>query len=294
MEPIDKLATLHGVPVVAFEEGLRLGRVHDVFIDKSAKRIQGISFRNRLWGKENEAYVDLSDILKMGRDVIIVSGQAAASPLIEDMTPSSLRQLKGFKITTRDGAWIGEVADLNVNRENGTISEIILKDDTLLEVDAEDIVLGPDVVVVPSHYVERITPPDTERKGLLGRVFGPAAVADSLRDKYEEIRASVGSGKGAEKMFETLRSGSEKTRKTVKRTSRRIQETLEQMRKSREREAPPVGEETDGYQGVEAEHAGRTYAEKKSDQPPQTAYPGPYGEGDRDTDHKAPPDPSGS
>ena len=128
---------------------------------------------------------------------------------------------------------------------------------------------------------------------MLGRVFGPAAVADSLRDKYEEIRASVGSGKGAEKMFETLRSGSEKTRDTVKRTSRRIQETLDQMRKNRERETTPVGEEDEGYQGAEAEHAGRTYAGKNPDQPPPPSYQGPYAEGDRDTDRKPPPDPSG-
>jgi sporulation protein YlmC with PRC-barrel domain len=260
MKSIDNLASLQGMPVVALEEGRRLGRVRDVFIDRDAKRIQGVSFRSGLWHKEKDAYVDLKDILKIGCDVIIVSGQDAARSLDDDMTSNSLRHLKGFKITTRDGAWIGEVADLNVNRENGTISEIILKEDTLIEVDAEDIVIGPDVVVVPSAYVDRIKQPDSESRGLLGRVFGQTNVTDSLRDKYEEIKASVSSGKSTEKMFETLRSGSEITRETVLRTSHRIQETLEQIRRKREQGEGDIPEGDSSYQGTEAEHAGRTFA----------------------------------
>lgn len=261
----DNLTRLHSVPVVAFEEGLRLGRVEDVYIDRRAKRVQGISFKSGLWGKETASYVDLAEILKIGRDVIIVSRQSAAIPLDAEMAQGSLRHLKGFKITTHDGAYIGEVLDLNVNPEDGSISEIMMNDNQLLAVDVEEIVLGPDVIVVPAGYVSRITHLEAESNGLLSRMLGPAAVTDTLRDKYEEIKASVGGGKGADKMFDTLRSGSEKTRETVKRTSRKIQETIEQMRRRRATKANGLKEEDEGYQGAEAEHAGRTFAEDDSE-----------------------------
>lgn len=274
----ENLTRLQGVPVVAFEEGLRLGKVHDIFIDKSAKRVQGISFMAGLWDRENESYVDLTDILKIGKDVIIVSRKTVATPLSDTLAGSSLRHLRGFKITTHDGACLGEVADLNVNRENGAITEIILTDRRMLEVDVGEIVLGPDVIVVPAAYAERITRLAPERMGLLERMVGPAAVTDSLRDKYEEIKAMVSSGKGAEKMFETLRSGSEMTRKTVRRTSRIIQETVEQMRQKREPRAGAEKEEEEGYQGAEAEHAGRTYAGKDSDEGPPPSYQEPHSE----------------
>jgi sporulation protein YlmC with PRC-barrel domain len=282
MEPIkDNLAHIQGMPVVAFEEGLRLGRVHDVFIDRQAKRIRGVSFRSGMWRRESPSYVALADILKIGRDVVIVSGREAASALDDDMAPDSLRHLRGFKITTRDGAWLGEVADLNVDRESGTVSEVLLKDGTILAVDADDIVLGPDVVVVPADYVERITRPETEPNGLLDRIMGPAALTDSLRGKYEEIRASVSSSKSTEKMVDTLRSGSEKTRETVKRTSRKIQETLEQLRRNRGADtAENRGEEDRGYQGAEAEHAGRTHSAGGSRMAAPVHDRGPYAEGD--------------
>jgi sporulation protein YlmC with PRC-barrel domain len=290
MEPIDNLASLQGMPVVAFDEGLRLGRVRDVFIDKRAKRIQGVSLRSGLRLKEKDAYVELTDILKIGHDVIIVKGRDAVRPLDDDMIPNSLRHLKGFKITTRDGAWIGEVADLNVNRENGTISEMILKDDTLMEVDAEDIALGPDVVVVPSAYLDRITRPENARRGLLGRVFGPANVTDSLREKYEEIKDLVSGGRGADKMLETLRSGSEKTRETVWRTSRRIQETLDQMRRKRGREEGDIAAEDSGYQGAEAEHAGRTHAAADPRGAGAAPHAGPFTEEEGRPDRPSPTD----
>ena len=278
MDLMDQLTHLQKVPVVAFEEGLRLGRVQDIFIDKRAKRIQGISFRSGMWSKEGDAYVDRADILKFGKDVIIVSRLAAASLLPEDMAAGSLRHLKGVKITTPEGAYIGEVVDVNVSRDDGSISEILMTDDQMLAVDHEDVVLGPDVIMVPTGYAERITRLETERHGILARMFGAAVVTDSLRDKYEEIKASVTSGKG-EKMFE-------KTRDTVMRTSRKIQETIEQLRQRREQHAETVKEEGEGYQGTEAEHAGRTYPEPDPGPQPETSYSGPYAEDEGDVDRR--------
>jgi sporulation protein YlmC with PRC-barrel domain len=261
----EKLTLFHQVHVVAFEEGLLMGRVLDIYIDRQAKRIQGISFKAGLWDTEKPSYIDRAEIMKIGREVVIVTRQKAAKPLSVEMAENSLRKLKGFKITTREGAFIGELADLNVNSEDGQITDLILAENRGLEVDTDEIVLGPDVIVVPESYAARINPLEGEKTGVLMHLAGTAGVPDSFRDKYEELKLLVRDAKGSQKMVETLKSGSEMTRETVRRTSQKLRETLEQIRKKREGEIGTIKEEEAEYQGSEAEHAGRTYYESDLD-----------------------------
>jgi sporulation protein YlmC with PRC-barrel domain len=274
METRENLSNLHGLPVIAFEEGVQLGKVQDIYFDRQTKRIQGIAFKGGLWRREKAAYIDAAEILKVGRDVVIVSRQAAETPLPDPGADVSLRHLKGLKATTHEGAHIGEVVDLNVNHEDGTITAIILDDNRLLPVDAGDIVIGPDVVLVPAGYVARIRPLEEKTTGMPTATFDPAAVSDSIRHKYQEIKASVSSAGSTDKVFETLRSGSEKTRATFRRTSRKLQETLAQMRSKNERADDAADGEDPADQGAETEHADRTYFETEAGQSSPQKYPG--------------------
>ena len=66
---------LFGAMVIALKEGQRLGWVSEVYIDKGAKRIQGIAYRSGAFAKDQEIYVGFGDVLKFSRDFVIVSGQ---------------------------------------------------------------------------------------------------------------------------------------------------------------------------------------------------------------------------
>lgn len=263
-----RLSALQKTLVVTFEEGLRLGRVHDVFLDRQTKRIEGIAFSHGLLGAEDKFYVDRAAILKLGRDVVIVSRQEDARPLTDEMGPKSLKLLKGRKVTTAEGAFIGDLTDITVHRENGLIAEIHLTDDRAMEVDLAEISLGPDVIVVPTGWTGRIRHVEVEKTGVLERALDFTALPESLRHRYAELKESVNRSKGFERVVDSLKSGSEKTQEAVKRTSHKIQETIQQIRKSHETEddARAAAEDPGEDQGREAEHAGKTFLE--SDPPP--------------------------
>lgn len=40
------LSDLRGVQVIAYEEGLQLGKISDIYLEKKTKKIQGISFKS--------------------------------------------------------------------------------------------------------------------------------------------------------------------------------------------------------------------------------------------------------
>ncbi len=274
MELKDKFTGLQKASVIAFEEGLRLGKALDFYIDKPAKRLQGISFEIGLWGTGKESFVDMAEILKIGRDVVIVSRQSAVKPLNREVAEDSLRKLRGFKVATDQGAYVGALVDLNVHPEDGIITEIYLSGNRVLEVDIHEIALGPDVIILPEAYITRIKQLDREKAGLLMRMLGPSIFYEPFREKYDEFKKNVIQGKKTEKVFESLKSSSDKTRQTILRTSQKLQETLDLMRQRRERQKKPVKEDVSGDQGFEAEYAGKTYYEP-SDKAPGPEYQGP-------------------
>jgi len=275
-----KLATLHKTLVVSYEEGLRLGRVHDVFLDRKAKRISGIACSQGMLGTEEPFYVDRAAILKLGHEVVIVTRQDAAEPLSGEMEDQSLKRLKGRKITTTEGAYLGELSDLGVDRESGSVVELHLNDDRALEVDIADIAIGPHVIVVPNDYTGRVRELPPEKSGVLERARDLASLPETLRHRYAEIKDSVNRSKGLEKVVDSLKTGSEKTQAAVKRTSHKLQETIQQIRKAREADVRPApgADDTGEYQGAEAEHAGRTF---NAPDPPADPEAAQACEGDR-------------
>lgn len=192
MELIEKVSNLKGVLVVAYEEGLQLGKVNDIYIDKQTCQIKGISFKTGLLRIEKESFVSIENIRKMGKDVVIVTNEAAAIPISKEIEASSLNALKGFKITTHDGKQLGEFSDLTVTMENGIISEIILSGNKMLDINVEDITIGADVIMVPADYAVRIKDIEEQKTGLLSRMFTTATVGETVKETVEMVGEKIG------------------------------------------------------------------------------------------------------
>ena len=79
MELTGKVSDIRGILVIAYEEGLRLGKVSDIYIDKKAGQIKGISFKTGLLGIEKESFVSLEKINKLGKDGVIISSKTAVT-----------------------------------------------------------------------------------------------------------------------------------------------------------------------------------------------------------------------
>ena len=244
----EKVSELRGIPVVAYEEGLQLGKVLDIFIEKQANQIKGISFKTGRLRLESESFVSIENISKMGKNVVIISSETAATSLPKEFEGSSLKTLKGFKITTHDGKHLGEFSDLNVTMEDGKISEILLSGNKILDINVEDITIGADVIMVPADYAARIKEIEKKQSGLLTRMFATAIVSDTVKDTVKETVEKVG--------------------ETVKETFEKVEEKVERvLRKSKSETESLEGKPEQKESGIEKLKVlpGKTDYEEKSD-----------------------------
>ena len=197
-----------------------MGKIFDIYIEKQANQIKGISFKTGLLRIEKESFVSIENIRKMGKDVVIITNEAAATPLPEELEGSSLKALKGFKITTHDGKHLGEFSDLNVTMENGKISEIILSGNKILDIKVEDITIGADVIMVPADYAAHVKDIEQQKAGLLTRMFAIATVSETVKETVEKVGEKVGqvlkkSKPGTEKVEEKPEQKEPETKKKI-------------------------------------------------------------------------------
>jgi sporulation protein YlmC with PRC-barrel domain len=227
---------LFGAMVIALAEGERLGWVSEVFIDRQTKCIQGIAYRSSAWGTDAQIRIGSGDILKLSRDLVIVSGQAAGTAVTKEMAPYGLRALKGCKITTYAGKHIATLADLVINREDGQILQIVLPENRVLRIDIAEVHFGPDLVMVPAEYESAVAPAEPEPNDFSTRFFSTGGLSHSVREGYEGVKSAVRNNINPEKVKQTLKSGTQTARRTILRTSQAIQQGIEQILKKREAE----------------------------------------------------------
>lgn len=224
MEPKQNVSALRALQVIAYEEGLRLGKVSDIYIQKETKQIEGISFKRGLVGLEQESFVSFENIRKLGKEVVIISSEAMVKTLPEEVKKSSLKTLKGFKVTTVDGTHLGELSDLTVTKNDGKISELILAEGKIVEIEVEDITIGADAIIVPVDYGSRVKQIEEEK----GRVMPLKVDTEKVKETVKET---------AEKTFKKLGE-------TVGKVLKKTKPEVEKEEKKSER-AEPLGEQED-------------------------------------------------
>ena len=240
MESKVTISQLFKAAVYTLEEGIRLGRFADAYIDKPARRVKGIAFKAGAWGVEKISYIAFDDILTFGPDLILVSTQGSVREISPEDASNSFRALKGYKVTTQAGKHIGELLGLNIERKSGSITDIILPDNTLLAVEGDTLVIGPDAIIAPADYLQHLRKGEAPKEENRGRIFDPDALAETLREGFESVRKSS----DADKWIESFKINSEKARDSLLRTSQKIQETIDQFIKKSEREKSRGGDES--------------------------------------------------
>jgi sporulation protein YlmC with PRC-barrel domain len=231
MHSKERGSKLYGAMVITLDEGIRIGRVYEVYIDKAAKQIMGISYKAGSWSMERELYVDMADIHKFSQDVVIITGRDAAKERPEGMHANALRGIRGYKITTQAGKHIGELTDLVIDRKDGGIVEILLSGNQKLQIDMSEVVIGPDLILIPADKESFITTADPEPGDFVNRLFTSTGLSETFKEGYEGVRSSFRNSIQSDKVKESLKSGSILARDTVLRTSQFIQHTIDQMRK---------------------------------------------------------------
>ena len=192
----ERISTLHENLVVSFDSGDCLGNVGEIFIDKQTFRIKGISLTSKLIEPGEKDFVSFKDILKLGNSVIIVSSKAALENTPKGSESSTLRSLNGIKVVTQEGEHLGEMADANVIAESGVVQDVLMHGDKKIgvEVEKDQICIGPDMIVVPAAYKAKIAsnPPLEVEEDCFGNVVKSAGemtrkLADSFNSAFQKM-----------------------------------------------------------------------------------------------------------
>lgn len=191
----EKLSTLHRKLVISYDEGEKLGNITNIFFDRSTCRIQGVSVAPRFSMSDEESFVSLNSIQRLGKHVVIVSDKESLEALPQKTGGNSLRNLKGIKVVTEHGKHLGELLDVNVFSKSGVISEILLYGPKKLKIDVkrDGLSIGPDAIIVPAKYQKRIINIDTKTETGFVIHTGKASltVTESIKNALSGMAAKI-------------------------------------------------------------------------------------------------------
>lgn len=180
-----RLSDVRGFEVVARAEGARLGSVSHVYFNPGSRQISALAFKDGLGSAER--FVNKKAIDLIGREVVLISTEKAATPMKElpKKELRSLKDLQGTLVTTLEGKNLGPLVDLNVDAKAWRLQEIRFADGKVLPVaDPKEVTFGPDQILVPAEYESKVTRPKKDQEdGVIERLFGS--------EGFEEVRKSL-------------------------------------------------------------------------------------------------------
>jgi sporulation protein YlmC with PRC-barrel domain len=176
----ETLAGMQGIPVITTDEGTNLGYVTSVYVDPESRKLSALALRHRKMGKE--AFVDNADITLIGRDVIMIRAADAAKILEEGHDLGRrVHKLRGMPVTTDAGRTLGRLEDFDIDDAERVVTELHFADGSRLHVDATQLTIGPDEIILPAVLAERVVKAP-EKPGFFAR-------ARHLTDRWHEKRA---------------------------------------------------------------------------------------------------------
>lgn len=166
----DTLSEIRGVPVITRDQGVNLGSVAYIYLDPKSRKLAAVSFKNR---KTNEdVYVETDGITLVGQDVVLIKGGQVVKPLkSQEELGRRLRKLRGMIVTTASGKNLGKLDDFDLDHQTRMLSQLHLDEGRMLPVDPLQVTIGPDAIIVPTEYVDRVQKAP-EKKGFVERVRG--------------------------------------------------------------------------------------------------------------------------
>jgi uncharacterized protein YrrD len=168
-----------GLPVISEAEASRLGVVSAVYLDTTQRRVAALGIATRRV-KGRDMYVPISEVVRAGRDAVLVSNEGGARQ-ITGGTPSPGRRAKdlhGVRVTTTDGHHLGTVEDLSFSTD-WVIAEVVLGDHRVLVIDPTSLAIA-DEIMVPADAVDRIRK-EEHQPSEEGDTLARAALRDTKR-----------------------------------------------------------------------------------------------------------------
>ncbi|MGI9145394.1 MAG: PRC-barrel domain-containing protein [Chloroflexota bacterium] len=110
------LSTLKDMPVVSLADGTKVGTIKEVFFDTNRQR--AVAFI--LASDTGESLLSFESIRSIGPDALTVESAGATQEL------RSLADLMDLKAVSSDGTLLGEVKELQIDRHDGRLTELMV------------------------------------------------------------------------------------------------------------------------------------------------------------------------
>jgi sporulation protein YlmC with PRC-barrel domain len=120
-----KVTDLNKHPVLDVSSATTVGQIDDVVVDPSTRHVLGFSLR-KTPGKET--WLPWDGLKALGADAATIEGTDAIVIGPDETAPPALTRGKviGGRVLTDQGLSLGTLADIDVDPESGTVTELIL------------------------------------------------------------------------------------------------------------------------------------------------------------------------
>jgi sporulation protein YlmC with PRC-barrel domain len=145
-----KASVLKNKAVVSMADGVQIGQVEDVLLDTAALRVAALV----LTTTGGRSVLPFAAVRSLGADAVTVESatatqaadQAGASNLLR-----SLGDLIGLKVVNGEGAYLGDVRDVTIEKASGALTELEAHSGGMLG-------LGGSIVTIPASTIRGIGP----------------------------------------------------------------------------------------------------------------------------------------
>ncbi len=178
---------IKGFPVVSLEDGAMIGKVQELLVDPSEKKVEALLVGEKGFLKGRTQFISYSRVNNIGKDVITVE---PGRQLVTADVHAHLENLKkysflGNNVITQDGDYLARVQDYTFNPQTGKIENLLLYDfreelniEKEMFLSMEGVLnLGRDYIIVRSNYLEYFHKPSEKEE--------PASENDDTDTKTE-------------------------------------------------------------------------------------------------------------
>lgn len=165
--------TLKGIPVVAIQDGEKVGSVNQVRFNVEHRRIQGFEVGTGGLFGGNTYFLPIDSVESLGTDAIMIPDRGA---LQSDTSSARLQQyptlddLTQLRVVSQGGTLLGSLAAVDVEPRSGAMTDIEIEQPGItgafkshIDVPIDQVIsIGRDVAVVPDNVAESSTEPSEQ------------------------------------------------------------------------------------------------------------------------------------
>jgi uncharacterized protein YrrD len=161
--------------VISLAEGRIIGAIQKVYLNPAKKKISGMVIREAGFGGQ-ESWINVNDIEMVGEDVVFI-GRAGVCKA-KDPVGSSMKDLMGMQVTSKDGKILGSLVDLEIDDE-WKVVELNLSEGRTVTIEPRHAVFGQDAILLRAGAASQIRTAPRNKSGFLAKIFGRESVEET-------------------------------------------------------------------------------------------------------------------